>query len=64
MNNKVLDIAFANAGYREKYAMRNGKKREVMINNHKCIKFEYSEKLEYQDANGSTYDTVTKNWIG
>ena len=43
--------------------MDNGNKTVVYINNHKCYKFTYSQYAEYQDANGATYDTVTKNWI-
>ena len=58
-----MKTAYEKGGYRERYAMDNGNKTVVYINNHKCYKFTYSQYAEYQDANGSTYDTVTKNWI-
>ena len=54
---------FLKAGYRERYAIKNGKKNIKYINGHKCYVYTYSDDEEYQDANGATYDTVTKNWI-
>ena len=54
---------FLKAGYRERYAIKNGKKNIKYINGHKCYVYTYSTDEEYQDANGATYDTVTKNWI-
>lgn len=54
---------FLKAGYRERYAIKNGNKNIKYINGHKCYVYTYSEDKEYQDANGATYDTVTKNWI-
>ena len=51
------------AGYREQFAIIHGKHRTKWINGHKCFVFEYSNNLEYQDANGATYDTVIKSWI-
>lgn len=55
--------AYNNGGYRERYAMENGNRTIVYINGRKCFKFTYSNKKEYQDANGATYDTVRKSWI-
>jgi hypothetical protein len=52
------------AGYRENYAMDNGKVSVVYHGNHKCYEFTYSSDNEYQDANGALYDTVTKSWRG
>lgn len=54
---------FIKAGYRERYAMKNGNVNIIYINGHKCKKYTYSNYNEYQDANGATYDTVTKEWI-
>lgn len=54
------------AGHREKYAIDNGEV-EIMYHGsdaHKCYRFTYSDENEYQDANGATYDTVRKTWIG
>ena len=62
MNNVTKEM-ISSAGYRERYAMENGKKSAEYINGHKCFVFTYSEDNEYQDANGATYDTVTKTWI-
>lgn len=55
--------AYKNGGYREHYAMENGNKTIVYVAGRKCFKFTYSNKKEYQDANGATYDTVRKSWI-
>lgn len=52
------------AGSRERYALMNGEMETQTIRGHKCYKFRYSNKDEYQDANGAIYDTVTKKWIG
>ena len=54
---------FINAGYRERFAMEHGNVSIVYINGHKCKKYTYSKWKEYQDANGATYDTITKQWI-
>ncbi len=51
------------AGFKEKYAMENGEKSVEYINGHKCYVFTYSDRSEYQDGNGATYDTVAKKWI-
>ena len=56
--------AYELAGYREKYAMEHGNKSIVYVNDRKCFKFTYSEKAEYQDANGALYDTIAACWIG
>jgi len=56
--------AYNAAGYRERFAMQNGNKTVIFVNGHKCFKFTYSVNHEYQDANGSIYDTVSKVWIG
>ena len=51
------------ASFRERYALMNGEMETQIIKGHKCYKFRYSSKDEYQDANGATYDTVTESWI-
>lgn len=58
-----MKMAYENGGYRERFAIEKGNKTEIYINGHKCFKFTYSSRKEYQDANGATYDTVTKSWI-
>lgn len=58
-----MRTAYKTGGYRERYAMEHGNKTTVYINGHKCLKFTYSERLEYQDGNGATYDTVAGKWI-
>lgn len=55
--------AYEKGGYRERFAMENGNKTVIFVNGHKCFKFTYSLRKEYQDANGATYDTITKSWI-
>lgn len=59
-----MQSAYEAGNYREHYAMAVGGRKVVTIRGHKCIKFTYPEKIEYQDANGATYDTVDKKWIG
>jgi hypothetical protein len=54
---------YQTAGYRERYAMDNGNRSIRYIRGHKCYVYNYSADVEYQDANGATYDTVTKQWI-
>lgn len=58
-----MKTAYNVGGCRERYAMEHGNKSVVYCNGHKCFKFTYSRFNEYQDANGATYDTITKNWI-
>lgn len=50
---------YLKAGFRERFAMENGKPRTK--NN--MIIFEYSENIEYQDANGATWDKNRKEWV-
>lgn len=63
MKNAETMKAYAAAVFRERYAMKNGNRATVYINGHKCIKYTYSKYLEYQDANGATFDTVRGIWI-
>lgn len=60
---KTMQNAYLSAGYREKHAMDNGNREIKTIRGHKCYVFTYPLGDEYQDANGATYDTVTKEWI-
>lgn len=55
--------AYNAGGWRERYAMEHGNASTVYINGHKCIKYTYSKAASYQDANGATYNTTTKQWI-
>ena len=55
--------AYNAGGFRERYAMEQGNATITYINGEKCIKYTYSTKAEYQDANGATYNTVRKQWI-
>ena len=60
---KERETAYYLGGWRERYAIENGHGTTVYINGHKCIKYTYSSSKKYQDANGATYDTITKRWI-
>ena len=55
--------AYAAAGFRERFAMEHGHKIVIYVNGNKCYRFRYSNKVEYQDANGAIYNTITKKWI-
>ena len=63
MKNNETAKARAAAGWRERYAMEHGNKQIIYINGNKCIKYTYSTKKAYQDANGATFDTVRGCWI-
>lgn len=60
---EITKEAYEKAGYRERYAMENGNRTTIYLNGNKCIKFTYSTRKDYQDANGAIYDTVRKAWI-
>ena len=62
-NSAEMKKAYESAGFRERYAMEHGNRATVYIDGHKCIKFTYSKSIEYQDANGATFDTVRGVWI-
>ncbi len=61
--NLEMKQAYNNGGYRERYAMEHGNKSIIYVHGQKCYKFTYSVHAEYQDANGATYNTITKSWI-
>lgn len=63
MKNNETAKARAAAGWRERYAMEHGNRQIIYINSRKCIKYTYSTKEAYQDANGATFDTVRGCWI-
>ena len=60
---KEMCKAYEKAGFRERYAMEKGNKSTIYVNGQKCLKFTYSNSLEYQDANGAIYNTVIGQWI-
>ena len=62
-NSEELKKAYTVGGWRERYAMENGNKTVIYIKDHKCYKYTYSARREYQDANGATFDTVRGCWI-
>lgn len=64
-NYRSVDMikAYKAGGARERFAMDNGNKQIIYINNHKCFKFTYSQGKKYQDANGAIFDTVRGCWI-
>ena len=51
------------AGYREKYAMQHGTAKKKIINGHELYIYSYSPELDYQDANGATWDNTRGAWI-
>lgn len=57
--------AYETAGYREKFAMEHGK-RSVKRDRrgHTLWVYKYSHEVDYQDANGSTYDATEGRWVG
>jgi len=61
---ELLYSMYARGGYRERYAMENGKSKRVKIGDHDCIRYHYSRKHDRQDANGATYSITAGAWIG
>ena len=59
----IMRAAYAAGGWRERYAMEHGNKTIIYISGEKCYKFIYSAAIEYQDANGATFNTVRRAWI-
>lgn len=57
--------AYETAGYREKFAMEHGK-RSVKRDRrgHTLWVYKYSPDVDYQDANGATYDATEGRWVG
>lgn len=60
---KEKQLAYYLGGWRERYAMEHGNATTIYINGDKCIKYTYSIRDPYQDANGAIYNTVKKQWI-
>lgn len=55
--------ATAAAGYRERFAMKNGKEDHKIINGHSLYIFRYDSAIEYQDGNGATFDATRGAWV-
>lgn len=51
------------AGWRERYAMQNGKKEKTLVNGRPCWRYVLAETDDHQNANGATFDTVRGVWI-
>lgn len=58
MRISVTNLAMQRAGYRERFAMKCGTKEVKKENGHTLWIFTYSPDVEYQDANGATYDVT------
>ena len=57
--------AWKKGGYRERYAMENGKLYSHKDSRgHIMWEFTYETDNEYQDANGATYDLTEGRWVG
>lgn len=59
----LMRQAYKTGGYRERYAMENGHKSEILVNGNICYKFTYSIYNAFQDGNGATFDTARGRWI-
>lgn len=60
---KEMAAAAAAAGWREKYAMKNGKVKAYSINGERFYKWTYGVENPYQDANGATYNASRGVWV-
>ena len=56
--------AYETAGYRERFAMEHGKRTVKRDHRgHTLWVYKYSPHVDYQDANGSTYDATEGRWV-
>ena len=61
----AMRIAKQTAGWREKYAMKNGNKNAFIDHRgHTIWRYTYSKYREYQDANGAMFDVTERRWVG
>lgn len=61
--NEEFYYMMTDGDYRERFAVVHGEIEIKTIRGHKCYVFTYGTDVEYQDANGATYDPVTCEWI-
>ena len=59
----INEYLLKSAGYREKFAIENGKRTRKIENGHILYVFTYDKNIKYQDANGATYDATRGAWI-
>lgn len=57
------DRAYEAGGYRERFAMRNGKRYIRNNGNHVLWIYKFPSDYKYQDANGATYDATERRWV-
>ena len=60
----TITMARQTAGWREKYAMKNGNKSIKYVNGRVLYVWTYDKHREYQDANGATFDATNGRWVG
>ena len=60
----AMRIARQTAGWREKYAMLNGKLTKKNEVGRLLYVWTYDTEREYQDANGATFDATNGRWVG
>lgn len=56
--------AYDAGGFRERYAMDHGTKEIRMVNGHRLWIYTYSPDDPYQEANGTSFDCMTRRWVG
>lgn len=60
---KEMQECLASAGWREKKAMRFGRRRVCTISGHKCYMFLYGKKINGVREKKATYDFTIHSWI-
>lgn len=63
---QLLNKMRRSAGYRERTVVemfRDGMATMKMIQGGTAVQFNYSSDIEYQDANGATFDLISERWI-
>lgn len=60
----AMIMARQTAGWREKYAMKNGNKNIKYVNGRVLYVWTYNKYRKYQDANGATFDATNGRWVG
>lgn len=60
----INEIALEKRGFREKFAMSVGTCVVEYYNGKPYYRWNYDPDIEYQDANGRTFDPEKMEWVG
>lgn len=67
LTRELYDEMHKAGGFRERAVLemyRDGVAKIVTRQNGSWLEFNYPTEIEYQDANGATFDLISERWIG